>query len=104
MTEFYISSIDNEQVDAKEKKAKTGKSSKSLNKTNNESNSDVQCICIRTILAAVSLTRSMLFLITASSCSLILRTVLGSSLHVGQTQNPIISFSDKFTQVTCNHI
>jgi hypothetical protein len=28
------------------------------------------------ILAAVSLTRSMLFLITASSCSLILRTVL----------------------------
>ena len=61
--------------------------------------------CIRTILAAVSaLTRSMLFLITASCCSLVLRTVLGSSLHVGQTKNPIVSFSDKFTQVTCNHI
>ena len=38
MTEFDISSIDNEQVDAKKKKAKTGKSSKSLKKTNNESN------------------------------------------------------------------
>jgi hypothetical protein len=45
MTEFDISSIDNEQVDAKKKKAKTGKSSKSLKKPNNESNSDVQCIC-----------------------------------------------------------
>ena len=32
MTEFDISSIDNEQVDAKKKKAKTGKSSKSLKK------------------------------------------------------------------------
>lgn len=45
MTEFDISSIDNEQVDAKKKKAKTGKSSKFLKKTNNEFNSDVQCIC-----------------------------------------------------------
>ena len=45
ITEFDISSIDNEQVDAKKKKAKTGKSSKSLKKTNDESNSDVQCIC-----------------------------------------------------------
>ena len=45
MTEIDISSIDNEHDDAKKKKAKTGKSSKSLKKTNNESNSDVQCIC-----------------------------------------------------------
>jgi hypothetical protein len=45
MTEIDISSIDNEQVDGKKMKAKTGKSSKSLKKTNNESNSDVQCIC-----------------------------------------------------------
>jgi hypothetical protein len=45
MTEIDISSIDNKHDDAKKKKAKTGKSSKSLKKTNNESNSDVQCIC-----------------------------------------------------------
>jgi hypothetical protein len=35
MTEIDISSIDNEQVDGKKMKAKTGKSSKSLKKTNN---------------------------------------------------------------------
>jgi hypothetical protein len=65
-----------------------------LKKTNNEFNSDVQCICKGTGKSS---------LIQCSWCQM-LRTVLGSSLHVGQTQNPIVSFSDKFTQVTCNHI
>jgi hypothetical protein len=78
ITEFDISSIDNEQVDAKKKKAKTGKSSKLYSYYFSGCISDQIHVIFN----------------YASSCSLILRTVLGSSLHVGQTQNPIVSFVD----------